>query len=124
MRLRKHRRDGATAVEFALVSPIVMLFLIGLIVGGLGIFRYQEVAWLARKGARYASVHGSRYAQVTGKTAATATDVYNQAILPQAIALDPNQLNYSVTWNPDNRQNSTVTVTVRYHWIPEAFFGG
>jgi len=124
MRLNTCRRRGATVVEFALVAPIVMLFVMGLIIMGLGIFRYQEVAWLAREGGRYASVRGARYESVTGKPAATASDVFNDAIKPKAVALDPNQLNYTVTWSPDNKQGSTVTVTVKYQWIPEGLFGG
>jgi Flp pilus assembly protein TadG len=118
------RRSGTTAVEFAFVSLPLMLFVIGLIVGGLGIFRYQEVAWLARLGARYASVHGTHYAQVTASTPATATDVYNNAILPNAIALDTTQLSATTTWNPYPTPGSTVTVTVVYNWLPEAFLGG
>ncbi len=40
----------------------------------MGIYRYQQVASLAREGARYASVHGSQYAADTGNAAATASD--------------------------------------------------
>jgi Flp pilus assembly protein TadG len=117
-------RTGATLVEFAVVSPVLFLLLLGLVIGGLGIFRYQEVAWLAREGARYASVRGYQYQQVTHQTAATSQDVYNNAILPNTIALDTTKLSSSVTWNPDNHQGSWVTVTVNYQWVPEAFLGG
>src|SRR5205807_1052801 len=102
----------------------------------MGIFRYQEVANLAREGARYASVHGYQYAyENTGKTAATPTDIYNNAILPQAVCLDSDKLTYSVTWNQSNAPfrmsadyehpiANTVTVTVTYKWIPEWFLVG
>jgi Flp pilus assembly protein TadG len=110
-------------LECAFVYPIVFLFVLGLIVGGLGIFRYQEVALLAREGARYASVHGTKYAQVTGKTAATANEVYQNAMLPRMVMLDPKQLTYTVTWSPDNQPGSAVTVTLKYNWIPEALLG-
>jgi Flp pilus assembly protein TadG len=121
---RKQQRRAATVMEWAVVGPIFFLLLIGLIVGALGVFRYQQMASLAREGARFASVRGAKYAQVTGQPAATASDVYNQVILPGATALDPDQLGYDVTWSPDNRQGSQVTVKVTYHWIPEAFLGG
>jgi Flp pilus assembly protein TadG len=137
MRLNHRLRRGATIVEFAVVGPLVFLLLIGLLVGGLGIFRYQEVAYTAREASRWASVHGSDYAQETGKSAATAADVYNQAIAPKATSLQLNQLSYSVSWNTNNspyhtsivngqsvKTTNTVTVTVSYHWIPEAFLGG
>jgi len=124
MRFRIPRRRGAAVVEFALIAPVFLLLVIGLIVGGIGILRYQEVASLAREGARYASVRGAKYEQVTANPAATPQDVYNDAILPNAVALDPNQLSYSVTWFPDKKQASQVTVQVTYQWIPEAFLGG
>jgi len=54
-------RAGATSVEFAMVAAVVLLMLIGLIVMALGVFRYQELARLAREGARYAAVRGTSY---------------------------------------------------------------
>ncbi len=54
-------RNGATAVEFALVGGLVFFLIFGLFVGAMGIFRYQEVAHLAREGARYAATHGGQY---------------------------------------------------------------
>ena len=67
----RQRRSATTIVECALVFPALMIFLFGLIIGGLGVFRYQEVASLAREGARYASVRGTDYSSATGKPAAT-----------------------------------------------------
>ena len=98
--------------------------MIGLIVGALGVFRYQEVASLAREGARYASVRGAKFAQTTGQPAATPDDVYTSAIQPKMVSLDPALMGYSVSWNPDNRQGSTVTCTVTYRWLPEILLGG
>lgn len=126
-------RPGVTTVEFAVISPLLFLLIVGLIVGGLGIFRYQEVASLAREGARYASVRGTEYAADTKLPFAT-QDSIHQEILRRAVALDPNRLSCSVTWdqynspqrvNPDNSvTTNVVTVTVTYQWVPEAFLGG
>ncbi|MCI0376560.1 MAG: hypothetical protein L0215_03035 [Gemmataceae bacterium] len=124
MRIRVQRRAGALVVESAVVYSLLMLLLIGLIVAGLGVFRYHEVAWLAREGARYASVRGEIFQRTTGTPAATPEEVYNKVILPKVVALDVKNLTYSVTWNPDNKQGSEVTVTVTYKWLPELFFGG
>jgi Flp pilus assembly protein TadG len=118
---RKSRRRGAVILECAIVYPITFMLIFGVIIGGLGVFRYQEVGFLAREGSRYASLHGATYQQATGKLPATAADVYNKAILPKTVALNPSQLTYNVTWKPDNKAGSTVTVTVTYHWVPEAF---
>ena len=117
-------RRGASVVECAVVYPATFLFVLGLAIGALGVFRYQEVAALAREGARYASVRGYAYSMATGNMPATASDVYKNAILPNAVGLDTSQLTYSVTWNPDNMQGSYVSVRVNYHWLPEAFLGG
>lgn len=124
MRLRSPLRPAASLVEMAFIGPVVFLLLIGLVVGGLGIFRYQQIACLSREAARYASVRGARYQQTTGLPAATPTDIYQNVIQPKAVALDMSQLTYSVTWNPDNNQNSLVTVKINYKWVPEAFLGG
>jgi hypothetical protein len=106
-------------------------------VGAIGVFRYQEVASLARRASRYAAVHGTQYARDTGNPAATPTDIYNAAVQPNAASLDLSKLSYSVTYNRDNSPYyttvvggtvvataNTVTVTINYQWIPEAFLGG
>src|SRR5436305_12684188 len=96
-------RRGAVSVEAAVVFPVAILLLLGLIVGGMGIFRYQQVAWLAREGARYASVRGSDYKkEVSGATAVTKQDVHNNVVLPNATALDSTSLTTDVTWNSTN----------------------
>jgi Flp pilus assembly protein TadG len=114
----------------------VILLIFGLIVGGTGIFRYQEVARLAREGARYASVRGTQYvADVPGATAATRDDIYNSAVKPKVVALDLNRLSCSVTWDKTNSPatvsasyeqptGNSVSVTVTYQWIPEWFLLG
>ncbi len=129
------RRSGALTVESAFVLPVLFMLLVVLVVIGYGIFRYQEVAFLAREGSRYASVHGGQYAQDTGNTAATEADVYNNALLPFAANLDPSKLGCTVTWSPSNMPSyttsnyekasaNTVTVTVTYQWFPELIFVG
>jgi Flp pilus assembly protein TadG len=137
MQLRYHPRKGTTMVELAVVGPVTLLILLGLLIGALGIFRYQQVARLARDASRWASVHGTQYANDTNNPAAAPTDVYNQVIVPNATGLDLNQLNYSVTWDTSNspchtatvngqqvKVANTVTVTITYQWIPEAYLSG
>jgi hypothetical protein len=116
---------------------LALLLLIGMVVAAMGVYRYQQVAALAREGSRYASVHGGMYAKETGNPAATPQDIYNNAIAPNMAGLDPNALSYNVTWNTSNYPyhtttvngqlvpvTNTVSVTVTYQWMPEAFFGG
>lgn len=127
-------RKGNTMVEFAIVVPLLFVLIFGLIVGGFGVARYQRVSLLAREASRWASVHGAEYASRTHNTAATAADVYNQAIVPKANGLDLSKLSYSVTWNTNNQQYhtavvggntvkvaNTVTVALTYTWIPGGY---
>src|SRR5579872_4875653 len=118
MRLNRSRRRAVTMVECALIYPVTLLLVLGLVVGAAGIFRYQELASLARRAARYASVHGAQYAKDTGNPAATPTDIYNNVIAPNATAMDMSQLSYAVTWNTDNYMyhstigsNNTLIIT-------------
>ncbi|MGH7171276.1 MAG: TadE/TadG family type IV pilus assembly protein [Gemmataceae bacterium] len=134
-RVTHPRRCGFIATESIVVLPTLLFLILATVVGGYGIFRYQQIAMLAREGARYASVHGGLYQQETGNAAATPQDVYNNAILAYATSLDLTQLSYSVTWNASNMPYSvgndyenptgnTVTVTVRYNWFPEIYLVG
>lgn len=117
-------RRAVTTVEFALLSPVLLLFLVGTVVGGVGVYRYQAVASMAREGARYLSVRGDRYEQVTGNPSATDADVYRDVIGDQSAAFDQDRLTFEIAWLPDRRQNAMVRVKVSYQWIPEAFLGG
>ncbi len=135
----RNRRQGAALIEYALVLPILILLVSGLIILGLGVFRYQQLATLAREGARYASVRGAQYQTESGKSAASADDVYTNAILPLAIGLDLDNLTHTVTWSdsakaptvadptsnpPGQPLGTTVTVTVTYTWGGLPYWGG
>lgn len=138
MRRAPQRRSGATVVECAFVYPVLFLLILALLVGGAGIFRYSQLASLAREGARYASVHGTQYAQEMKVTAPTPDQIYNNVIVPMAVSFDTTQLGYSITYNTSNSPyytvldsnnnvvpvQNTVTVTLTYNWLPEMFLGG
>jgi Flp pilus assembly protein TadG len=130
----KKQRRGVTTVELAVIAPLVFMLIVGLVVGGMGVFRYQQVASLAREGARYASVRGTEYAANTKLPAATAESVHKEVILARSVGLDPKLLTSTVSWdrynspqtvNADNSvSGNIVIVTVNYLWIPEAYLGG
>jgi Flp pilus assembly protein TadG len=146
------RRRGVTALEFAIVGPITFFLIFALVVGGMGIFRYQEVAHLAREASRYASTHGGQYHldgidTLTGvPQIASSADVQNY-LASKLVALDPNRLTVAVSWSappqyvPTNMPSyddtdptlvppgqitiyNYVTVTVSYQWIPEMYLVG
>jgi Flp pilus assembly protein TadG len=138
LRQARGRRQGAAMVESAIVLLLTLLLVLGAVVIGLGIFRYQQLASLAREAARYASVRGGQYQKDTGQAAATPQSIYGNVIAAQAVGLDLTQLqsNFQVSWDDgakmptyfDYKNNvwksNNVTVTVTYTWIPEAFLGG
>jgi hypothetical protein len=121
---------------------------------GVGVFRYQQVAYLAREAARFASVHGAEYqtdnaAAIAAGTSPNVTDAYltNNIVKANAAAMDPSLLSVSVMFNqsagstdwdqtnprapfteiagpPSYNLTNSVSVTVTYQWLPEIFFIG
>ena len=115
---RHNRRRGVTVVEVAITAPVAFLLVIGLIVGGLGTFRYQQVAALAREGATYAALHSPYYENRTGLPRATSSSVMTNAILPVAAGLDSSAIHCTLTF--DTSAN-TATIKLDYNWLPEGF---
>ena len=107
MRLKQHqRRPGAHLVECSLVFPLVFFLVLGLVVGGMGIYRYQQVCYLAREAARYASVHGGQYQQEKAALIAAGTlpNVNEQYIITNIITanatnMDPASTQVNVNFN-------------------------
>lgn len=52
----RHAEEGASAVEFALVSVVLIMFLVGICQFGFTFFQYLEVVHCAREGARWAAL--------------------------------------------------------------------
>jgi Flp pilus assembly protein TadG len=124
-RAQWRQRRGVSMVEAAVVYPVTMLTLIGTLVLGIGVFRYEQLQALAREGARYASVHGPTYAQENNPpgTVATSTDIQNNVITPLGAGLSG--VGCSVTWSPNpptTTTPSTVTVQLTYTWVPQGLF--
>src|SRR5947208_16347214 len=103
-RINQTRRKGATTVECAIVLPITLFLLLGFVVGGMGVFRYQEVAFLAREGARYASTHGAQWRKDAGVGTGTyddwCQDIKDNGIEPKRVALDKTRMTVECWWPP------------------------
>jgi len=114
MMLRRQRRKGSVLIEAAMVYPVLIVLMLGIILLSIGVFRYQQVAHIAREASRWAAVRGAKYAQETGNAAATKDSVFDNAIKPQAagMRLTSTNLTYDVTWQSSNAQTTTKTVTV------------
>ena len=141
----RHRR-GAVTVESAIVYPVMFLLLFGVIVGGLGVFRFQETALQARDAARYASVRGGRYHKETGNPSPTAAQIRQDVVLPLAGGMDPAGVAVKVEWIDETTGaaydwdksakwptgmtatgvavTNRVRVTVTYQWCPELYIAG
>jgi Flp pilus assembly protein TadG len=154
IRSQRASRRAASLVEAAVICPVVFLLTVGMMVGAVAIFRYQEVAHLAREGARYAATHGGRYQEdglptTTGVAAITDDNSMTSYLTQEMIALDPQRLTVHVAWEtmdssgtraaapgnypayPDTAapvagqvKQNYVVVTVSYQWFPEAFLVG
>lgn len=110
-------RRGVSAVEFAIVGSACFLFIIGLILLELAVFRFVAVASMAHEGARWAAVHGLRHEKFAA-TKVTPADVFQNGILPRASGLNPSKIEYDVNWD---EKKSLVTVTVRYKCLDTGY---
>ena len=142
---RRSGRRGVTVLECAIIYPVVFLLMLMLMIGGMGVFRYQEVASLARAAARYASTHGAQYRKDVGESVGTpgtssantqnnlmwysadptsasgsdtswTGDIYDSATRPQLIALDPNNLTFQVGWPMVTNPSGTVVQNKPDNW--------
>jgi hypothetical protein len=96
-RSKSSRRRAATVVESAIVLPVAFVLMLTLIVGGLGVFRFQEMAHIARETARYASVHGYQYATNNPSAATVDLAALKAYAASKAAILDTTQWTVTVT---------------------------
>jgi hypothetical protein len=89
-----------TTAECGVVYSITMLLIMGTIIEGFGVFRYEQLS-----------------SQEKTKAAPTSQDVYTNVIAPKMIGLDPTKLTCTLTMTAN-----TATVTLTYLWIPEGLF--
>lgn len=95
MSRRFGRDDAAQAlVELALILPVFMMLVVGLLDVSRAVFQENTLAYAAREGTRYAIVHGSASSAPQGPSSTSTTDIVN-AVTNATIGV----------------QNVTVTVT-------------
>jgi Flp pilus assembly protein TadG len=119
--LPRHRsriRRGAVMVETAVVLPLTVGLFLGTTVAGLGVHRYNQLAYLARQGSRWASVRGPQYQADQNKSAPTASDVMTNAVVPYLSGINQGDLTPTLTWNT-NATPATVSFKLDYTWLPE-----
>jgi Flp pilus assembly protein TadG len=138
-------RAGAVAVEAAVVYSVLLFLILGLIVGGMGVFRYQQVACHAREAARYASTRGSDWQKETDQDSPAQDQVLRDAVVPLLAGMDPTKVSIQMEWierttgtvipwdkaakyprslNSANEYvTNSVRVTITYQWSPDLIFG-
>lgn len=132
MRRSPMLRRGVVSTEFAFVAPILFMILLGILLGAIAIFRYQEMAWLAREGARYASTRNRQWATdastTSGSTKTSLTEAELRTYLQSRVFLIPaDDLTVTAVWQESSSPqkvsfvegittvaDNTVTVTVGY----------
>jgi Flp pilus assembly protein TadG len=112
MRTRKECRKALAAVEAALLVPLVLLILLGVIEYGWMFLKGQQIANAARHGARIAILESASTAQVQGAVATLMADA------------DLDGSGYTLTITPGDvsaaEPGATVTVTIT---VPYAAIG-
>ena len=103
---------GENLIEYALTSTIFFMTLFGIVLFGIGVWRYNMVSDLAQEGARWASVHGS---SSLSPAVQAGVQAYVQSRAP---------FNVTVTTTPTTvgSSGSTVTVRVQHSFIPAVPF--
>jgi Flp pilus assembly protein TadG len=95
-----HKENGQAAVEFALVLPIFLLLICGIIEFGMLFSSQLSIKQYAREGARYAAVHSD--------------DGDAASYVSEQIGTEPfiTNVNVSVVYSDANPSDGSVTVTV------------
>lgn len=126
--------DGASTVELALVLPVLLLLLIGILDSARAINAYVTISNASREGAHYAALHPT----------AAPSAIKSAAVIPHAQQLDPASIGVSVTYSDANVKSAScpvptttappagsptpttipIRVDVLYPWSAATFFVG
>jgi hypothetical protein len=68
LRTLRRRDDGQGLAEFAIVLPVFLIVVFGMIDVGRVIWATDDITNAAREGARYASLHGGTWCSASGST--------------------------------------------------------
>lgn len=124
---------GQSLIEFALILPILLLLVTGLIDAARAIWEENTLAYAAREGTRYAIVHGSAGSPIAWPGSPTVSQCSSSGSFPtcqpvfDAVrnnALGVANVNVTVTW-PDTSGGTTcydrgcrVTVDATAPFVP------
>ncbi len=109
MTKRLRREEGQDLVEFALILPLLLIVILGLIEFSILFWSYNTIANAAREGARAGIINGMTAAQVEDVIESSAVGLPRQADPASCPSLPC--LGYTVQGLPDG---SVISVTVTY----------
>ena len=112
----RRRQRGATTAELALVIPLFMLLVAGLVDAGRAVWVRTTVQYESTQAVRWASVRSN-----DSGNPATAAKI-EAWVENQARILDPDKLSVETSWTPSNSPGATVSITVQYQYEPALAF--
>jgi Flp pilus assembly protein TadG len=118
-RLFRRNRRATAAVEFAVVAPIFLLLVFGMIEYGRMVMVYQVLTNASREGARVAVLDGATTASVTAQVN---TYLSNGTITGATVTVTPNPPSTAEFGDP-----VTVTVSIPFSqvsWLPSPMYLG
>ncbi len=107
-------RRGQDLVEFALILPLLLVILVGIVDFSLGFFYYNSIANAAREGARWGVIHpGDEAAIIAHARGSTIGLAQGRLVLACTLSV----AGAPVACNTTNAANAdTVTVTATYDY--------
>jgi Flp pilus assembly protein TadG len=117
MRAFRDHQGAQALVEFAIVLPILLLAILGLLDLARAVAQENSLAFAAREGTRYAIVHGSLAASPIPYCASCTNDTMTGVVTQAAIGVP--DVNVTIGY-PDgnNDRNSRVFVDVTAAFVP------
>lgn len=100
------KRSGTHVVECALVYPVTFFLIYAIMIGSMGVYRFQEMAHVARDGARYACTHGGEYSKDNATAIAAGTlpnvtksYIVDNIIKPKLFLVDKTKITVDIYFN-------------------------
>jgi len=115
--MRFRRQDGASAVEFALVAPLLVILLFGIINFGVGFLQVQSIRAGLREGGRAAAT-GASVDEIRARTVSGSSNAIpgNQAV---NVSVSPNPGQSTLPACTPNNVGTNVTVSYDTSQLPD-----
>lgn len=117
----RRREEGASAVEFAILAPLLFMLLFGIIGFGLAFLQVQSIRTAVREGGRYAatgaSVSGTQQRVVAASTGYIPSGQASNVVVSPSSGVTPCNVNnigqnVTVSYDTHNLQGGGVTVHI------------